>query len=67
MCDPIQIQMNAVHSIMFLLSVIQQSKLDLGFHMAQVTRLHTVRHIHPVRLLCASDQTFCRGHYLHNT
>ena len=70
--DPIQSQMSAVHSIIFL-SVIQQSKLGLGFHMAQVSRSHTIRHTHThtVRLLCTSDKTVaeaatCTMHNKHN-
>jgi len=55
--DPIQSQMNAIHTIIFFFSVAPQPKSGLVLHMAEVSRSHTVRHTHthPIRI-CTNVQ-----------
>jgi hypothetical protein len=72
--DPTQSQMNAVHTIIFFFSVAPQHKSGLDFHMAKVSRSHTVTHTHththinPKRFLCTNDQldTQAATHTTHN-
>jgi hypothetical protein len=70
--DPIQSQMNAVHTIIFFFSVASQPKSGLGLHMAEVSRSHTVTHTHThthsIRFLCTSVQSVSKAatHTTHN-